>query len=98
MAATDRFRGDAALQGDHPATSATHPWARYFARLLDTSFFSFFFFFVLGVTFPSLFTSTGGKDTQRSLENLYGIAGLLAYVPFEAFCMNIFGTTLSKAL
>jgi hypothetical protein len=32
------------------------------------------------------------------MEWIYQIAGFIAYAPFEAFCLHIFGNTLGKAL
>jgi uncharacterized RDD family membrane protein YckC len=77
----------------HFAAEATHPWRRYFARLLDTMAFSFAFFFCLGIMFPSLFQT----DTKGT-EQLYNLLAVFAYVPFEAFCMTAFGTTIGKSL
>jgi hypothetical protein len=79
------------------ASEKTHPWRRYFARMFDLWTFAFFLFFFLGLTFPELFGRKGSKEGQ-GLDSLYGIVAMLAYVPFEAFCMNALGSTLGKAL
>jgi hypothetical protein len=47
----------------------------------------------LGIAFPALFA---GSD--KGVESLYVILGSGAYAVFEAFCMNVFGTSLGKRL
>jgi uncharacterized RDD family membrane protein YckC len=86
------------VDGEPWPASVTHPWRRYFARILDTTFFVVVFFLFIGILFPSLFDSPPAKGAERAMEWLYQIAGFVAYAPFEAFCMHIFGNTVGKAL
>jgi uncharacterized RDD family membrane protein YckC len=85
-------------QDEKSAGTATHPWKRYFARLLDTWFFFIVFFLFLGMALPSAFETATSKELEKGLEQLYGFFALIAYAPFEAFCMHIFGNTAGKAL
>jgi hypothetical protein len=76
-------------------TAHTHPWRRYFARLLDLYVFIIFASFVVGLFFsdrPNRSSGHAGED--HFLDLLY----IAAYVPFEAFCLYAFDTTLGKAL
>jgi hypothetical protein len=77
------------------AAGEVHPWRRYFARMLDLYVFYLVFFVFLGIAFPALFADTADKP---GVDILYTILGMLAYVVFEGFCLNIFGTSLGKKL
>jgi len=71
--------------------STLHPWRRYFARTLDV----FFFCMLLILLFAAVGVPSFFEDSNDILLNLLLLA---AYVPFEAFCMTAFGTTLGKTL
>jgi hypothetical protein len=93
-----RSFGVQAAQERSVVSLAVHPWRRYFARFWDIYFFGIIFFFVLGFVFPNLFDTGESKASDRTAEQLWGMLVVLAYVPFEALCTNVFGTTLGKAL
>jgi hypothetical protein len=78
-------------------SAVTHPWRRYFARILDTTCFVVVFFLFIGILFPSLFAPPA-KGTERLMDLFFQVIGFIAYAPFEAFCMHIFGNTMGKAL
>jgi uncharacterized RDD family membrane protein YckC len=83
--------------GPYPS-SVTHPWRRYFARIWDIYVFVFVLAFFVGILFPSVFAAQQSKADQKLQEWLFQIMGLFAFVPFEAFCLHIFGNTMGKAL
>ena len=75
-------------------TEHRHPWRRYFARIFDIYVFAMLGSFGIGLLFPSLFDNSDQKQNDAVLN----IALVAAYVPFEAFCLYAFGTTIGKSL
>jgi uncharacterized RDD family membrane protein YckC len=73
------------------------PWSRFFARMADLYVFGLVFTAFIVLAFPQVFgPSYHGRE--RITDMLLSFLVLLAYVPFEALCMNVLGTTLGKAL
>jgi hypothetical protein len=75
----------------------THPWRRYFARMLDIYAFVLCASFTMGIMFPSIFSEW--SSSKASEENgLLNVLYVAAFVPFEGFCLFAFGTTFGKAI
>ncbi|WP_188515959.1 RDD family protein [Alsobacter metallidurans] len=72
---------------------SVRPWRRLFGRLFDCYMFALFFFFFLGLMFPRMFA-----ENDKTFDQLLGLISLIAFIPFEAFCLWAFGTTPGKAL
>lgn len=73
-----------------------HPWRRYFARVFDVYVFTLCGGFALGVMVPDIFSES--STSSRVEDQLFTILAFAAYVPFEAFCLYAFGSTLGKTL
>lgn len=79
-----------------PVSISTHPWRRYFARMLDLYVFVLCSSFAVGLLFPGLYS--GSSKTQTGEDQALNLLYIAAYVPFEGFCLYAFGTTLGKAI
>ncbi len=77
-------------------SSIVHPWRRYFARMFDLWAFTICAGFAAGLLFPGLFSGISKNSSNE--DRLLGLLFVAAYVPFEAFCLYAFGTTLGKTL
>lgn len=66
----------------------THPWQRWFARVVDIYLFAF----VLGIVVLFLGTGLPGNDF------LLGLAILACWIPVEALALSNWGATPGKAL
>lgn len=86
-------------EGLRPAHSSNkvHPWRRYFARMFDIYVFAIGASFAMGLIFPGLFSGSS-KTPAGENQSALGVLYLAAYIPFEAFCLYAFGTTLGKAI
>lgn len=77
----------------------THPWRRYFAKLIDVFLFGF-----LAVMVAAVAVSAASPDRMDALvstmENQYiaTVVVLGAWVPIDAFALSVFGTTPGRSL
>lgn len=68
--------------------TGTHPWQRWFARIVDIYLFAF----VLGIVLVFGGINVPGNDF------LYGLVLLVCLIPVEALALSSWGTTPGKAL
>ena len=73
-----------------------HPWRRYFARMFDIYTFGLMAGVALGILSPSVFN--GSSQSSSTEDQFLGLLMIAAYVPFEAFSLYAFGTTVGKVL
>lgn len=85
--------------GGESTQPGTHPWRRYFAKLFDI-FTMGLGAFVVAVMIGSVVSPDGMQPLLKALDNqiIAGLVIMLVWIPMEATCLSLFGTTLGRAI